>query len=191
MAAKLEGAERVGRMHSMLDYDGYLRESAGPGWALVGDAGHFKDPTPGQGISDAFRQAEALTEAIAGSLALGDAGLDAAVERWWRWRDADASEKYWFAYDLGRAGPVTPVVRTMLQRIIADPRRLAQFVDIFSHRVKPSSVLSPPRLLATAAGLAWRGPRRAEVLREVRGIVAEDLRRRRLATNPVFEKTPA
>ena len=27
---------------------------------LVGDAGHFKDPTPGQGISDAFRQADQL-----------------------------------------------------------------------------------------------------------------------------------
>ena len=39
---------------------GFFRESAGPGWVLVGDAGHFKDPTPGQGISDALRQAVEL-----------------------------------------------------------------------------------------------------------------------------------
>ena len=37
---------------------GFFREATGPGWALIGDAGHFKDPTPGQGIADALRQAE-------------------------------------------------------------------------------------------------------------------------------------
>lgn len=37
---------------------GVLRESAGPGSVLVGGAGQFKDPAPGQGISDALRQPE-------------------------------------------------------------------------------------------------------------------------------------
>ena len=37
---------------------GYYRSAAGPGWALVGDAGHFKHPTTGQGIGDALAQAE-------------------------------------------------------------------------------------------------------------------------------------
>ena len=36
----------------------------GPGWALVGDAGYHKDPLNGEGITDAFRDAELLTEAI-------------------------------------------------------------------------------------------------------------------------------
>ncbi len=32
---------------------GYLRDAAGPGWALVGDAGYFKDPITAHGITGA------------------------------------------------------------------------------------------------------------------------------------------
>jgi 2-polyprenyl-6-methoxyphenol hydroxylase-like FAD-dependent oxidoreductase len=35
-----------------------------PGWALVGDASHFKDPIMSHGISDAFHDAGLLTEAV-------------------------------------------------------------------------------------------------------------------------------
>jgi 2-polyprenyl-6-methoxyphenol hydroxylase-like FAD-dependent oxidoreductase len=35
-------------------------EAAGPGWALVGDAGYHRDPVTGHGITDAFRDAELL-----------------------------------------------------------------------------------------------------------------------------------
>jgi flavin-dependent dehydrogenase len=34
----------------------------GPGWALVGDAGLHIDPTPGLGITDAARDAVALSK---------------------------------------------------------------------------------------------------------------------------------
>ena len=44
---------------------GYLREAAGPGWALVGDAGYFKDPITAHGITDALRDAEILARAVA------------------------------------------------------------------------------------------------------------------------------
>ena len=43
---------------------GYLRQSWGRGWALVGDAGYFKDPLTAHGITDAFRDAELLADAI-------------------------------------------------------------------------------------------------------------------------------
>jgi flavin-dependent dehydrogenase len=43
---------------------GYLRQSWGAGWALVGDAGYFKDPLTAHGITDAFRDAELLADAI-------------------------------------------------------------------------------------------------------------------------------
>jgi flavin-dependent dehydrogenase len=35
----------------------FFRTSSGPGWALVGDAGHHKDPVIARGIADAFRDA--------------------------------------------------------------------------------------------------------------------------------------
>jgi menaquinone-9 beta-reductase len=43
---------------------GYLRDAAGPGWALVGDAGYFKDPITAHGITDAFRDAEILARVV-------------------------------------------------------------------------------------------------------------------------------
>ncbi|MCT8328172.1 NAD(P)/FAD-dependent oxidoreductase [Albidovulum sediminis] len=43
---------------------GYFRQSAGPGWALVGDAGYFRDPITAHGITDAFRDAEILAGAV-------------------------------------------------------------------------------------------------------------------------------
>jgi flavin-dependent dehydrogenase len=43
---------------------GYLRTTHGPGWALVGDAGYFKDPITAHGITDALRDAELLARAV-------------------------------------------------------------------------------------------------------------------------------
>jgi 2-polyprenyl-6-methoxyphenol hydroxylase-like FAD-dependent oxidoreductase len=43
---------------------GHLRRAAGPGWALVGDAGYFKDPITAHGLTDALRDAELLARAI-------------------------------------------------------------------------------------------------------------------------------
>lgn len=60
-------AERDGPLRVMANWHSYFRESAGPGWVLVGDAGHFKDFTPGQGISDAVCQAKSLSMAISAS----------------------------------------------------------------------------------------------------------------------------
>jgi menaquinone-9 beta-reductase len=42
---------------------GFLREAWGPGWALVGDAGYFKDPLTAHGMTDALRDAELLAAA--------------------------------------------------------------------------------------------------------------------------------
>src|SRR5262249_2238181 len=42
---------------------GFMRQACGPGWALVGDAGYFKDPITAHGITDALRDAELLANA--------------------------------------------------------------------------------------------------------------------------------
>jgi 2-polyprenyl-6-methoxyphenol hydroxylase-like FAD-dependent oxidoreductase len=76
----------------MANMQGFFRTSAGPGWALVGDAGHFKDPTPGQGIADALRQSEKLAAAIERALGDGRGSQDEVLRDWWRWRDEDAWE---------------------------------------------------------------------------------------------------
>ena len=60
---------------------GFLRQAYGPGWALVGDAGYFKDPLTAHGITDALRDAELLAEAAA-------ADTEAAMAHYAATRDA-------------------------------------------------------------------------------------------------------
>ena len=54
---------------------GFLRQAFGPGWALVGDAGYFKDPLTAHGITDALRDAELLANAAAGGATAALRGL--------------------------------------------------------------------------------------------------------------------
>ncbi len=56
---------------------GFVRRSWGPGWALVGDAGYFKDPLSAHGLTDALRDAELLARAIVATLVEGAAERDA------------------------------------------------------------------------------------------------------------------
>jgi len=107
--AGVDGARRDGSVRTMANMRGFFRPAAGPGWALVGDAGHFKDPTPGQGIADALRQSEKLAAAITRALDGSHRSPDEILRDWWRWRDEDAWEMYWLAHDMGAAGPTSPL----------------------------------------------------------------------------------
>jgi len=49
VAAALEGAQRVGKVLGAVRWTGFFRDASGPGWVLVGDAGHHKDPAPDAG----------------------------------------------------------------------------------------------------------------------------------------------
>jgi flavin-dependent dehydrogenase len=54
----------IGPIRGFPGLTGWLRRPWGPGWALVGDAGYFKDPTTAHGITDALRDAELLAIAL-------------------------------------------------------------------------------------------------------------------------------
>ena len=61
---------------------GYFRQSWGPGWALVGDAGYFKDPLTAHGITDAFRDAELLADAIVDGSPMALADYQRCRDEW-------------------------------------------------------------------------------------------------------------
>jgi flavin-dependent dehydrogenase len=65
LAARLARARREGGLRRFAGLPGHLRQPWGPGWALVGDAGYFKDPITAHGITDALRDAELLARAVA------------------------------------------------------------------------------------------------------------------------------
>lgn len=62
--SQIRTAPMSGRLTGFLGQKGFTRRSWGRGWALVGDAGYFKDPLTAHGISDALRDAEILSDAV-------------------------------------------------------------------------------------------------------------------------------
>jgi len=74
-------ARPMGRLRGFSGGAGYLRQPHGPGWALVGDAGYFKDPLTAHGITDALVDAELLSRAVLD-------GSEAAFARYQQERDA-------------------------------------------------------------------------------------------------------
>ena len=73
LAERLRQARRTSPVQGMLRQPNQVRQAFGPGWALVGDAGYYRDATTAYGISDAFRDAELLAVAL-------DQALRGAVE---------------------------------------------------------------------------------------------------------------
>jgi 2-polyprenyl-6-methoxyphenol hydroxylase-like FAD-dependent oxidoreductase len=64
LAERIRNGKRTEPFRGTADLPNFYRKPYGPGWALVGDAGYHKDPITAYGITDAFRDADLLAEAI-------------------------------------------------------------------------------------------------------------------------------
>lgn len=62
LAEQLGPQSFVEKPRRFLGAPGHMRQCSGPGWALVGDAGYFKDPLTAHGITDALLDAHILAE---------------------------------------------------------------------------------------------------------------------------------
>lgn len=116
---------------------GFFRRPTGPGWALLGDAGHFKHPGTAQGIGDAFEQALYIAEALSGQ----KPGLD----DYEAWRDDRSAEHYEWSFAWGRF-PRPGTGEKLFAGIASEPDAGQDLRDTFSRTVKPSQLMSKERL---------------------------------------------
>ncbi len=86
LAEQLIAHPRAGRVHGWAGIPAFVRVSSGPGWALVGDAGYFKDPITTHGMTDAMRDAELLSRQVVAGMA-GDRRLGTALRQYEAHRD--------------------------------------------------------------------------------------------------------
>lgn len=142
VAERVGGATNRTKLRSTGDFPAFYRRSSGPGWALAGDAGHFKDPIIGQGIRDAIRFARLLGEA-AGPVIDDPERLDSALLAVERRRDQECMASYHWGNKESRIFPVSPLLKTGLAEWDgADPPHLLHMFD----RVRaPHHVLNPLR----------------------------------------------
>lgn len=92
VAQRVRAGTSVGATRTFSGSPGFLRKAFGNGWALVGDAGSWKDPASVHGLSDALRDASRLGEALVAAWHGGswDRMIErTALERYERERDDD------------------------------------------------------------------------------------------------------
>jgi 2-polyprenyl-6-methoxyphenol hydroxylase-like FAD-dependent oxidoreductase len=150
IAPLIEGTDPVEEVRGTVKERYFFRRAAGPGWALVGDAGHHKDFVVGDGITEALLQVRNLVPAITH-------GTDAALAEWWRARDVEALPYFFFAEDEGRPQPPRDLQRLVFSHAATRPdlkERLALVVD---HKISPYEVFPLRDVVRWTLGGVLRG----------------------------------
>jgi hypothetical protein len=155
------GVKRIG--------NGY-RQASGPGWALVGDAAHYKDPADGQGIYDALLGAKLLADALGPWLA-GERSWEAATAEYQRTLH-DATHPM-FLETVGRLRrelyeePPPIIIKTLIRWMMTDPVYQGRFMNYLGRTI-PVTGWSSPQLIAGAVmrGI-WRDLSRSQARRDV------------------------
>jgi len=123
IAQRVHCGRLVERFYGTADLPNYFRRPYGPGWALVGDAGHPKDPMHARGIRDAFRDVELLVEAVDAGLS-GRRSFPEAMTEYEQARNVPALSMYQkLRRDL--RFPPLPGVEVRLLRAVAEDQGLA------------------------------------------------------------------
>ncbi|GAA5152312.1 hypothetical protein GCM10023321_20780 [Pseudonocardia eucalypti] len=148
MAARTWGAGNLTKIRTCNDTSAYFRASSGPGWALAGDAGHFKDPVIGQGQRDALWSGRRLAE-LAGPVLDDPARLDISLRGWEQERDLECLHSYHFGNVETVVRPVIPVLTEILRRMSGTTAPSAG--DLFGRARTLPEIISLPRI---ALGLA-------------------------------------
>jgi flavin-dependent dehydrogenase len=137
LGERARAGERADRVFGSADLQNRFRVPHGPGWALVGDAGLLMDPVTGQGISDAFRDAELLADAIAGG----------TLDGYRTARDRAALPMYELTMDVAAIAPLRPEQRLLLDAVAGRPEEVSRFFGVLTGAVPPPSYFTPRNLV--------------------------------------------
>lgn len=126
---RLADATCVERVWGTGELMNFFRKPYGRGWALVGDAGYIKDPVTGQGITDAFRDAELLAGALDDAWS-GRESSDDALAAYETQRNNAALPLYEFTCQLASFKPPPPMLMRLLGALQSNQRETDAFLGI-------------------------------------------------------------
>ena len=144
-ARRVRAAERVERFFGTADTANFFRRPFGPGWALVGDAGYHRDAITAQGISDAFRDANNLAEALDAGLS-GSRPLEEALAEFHGRRDAAVSAMYEMTCDMAKLAPPSPGQQALFEALRRNPAETDRFMGTIAGTVPIRDFYSPANL---------------------------------------------
>jgi flavin-dependent dehydrogenase len=134
LAERVRAGRREERFMGTTDLPFFFRQPYGAGWALVGDAGYHRDPMTAQGMSDAFRDAELLAEAIDMGLG-GGCPLDTALADYEQRRNEAARPMYEFTYELATLEPPTPEMQQLFNTLHGNQAATDRFFGLLGGTV--------------------------------------------------------
>jgi 2-polyprenyl-6-methoxyphenol hydroxylase-like FAD-dependent oxidoreductase len=153
LAGELANAEPSGRVHGAANLRNFYRQSHGPGWVLIGDAAHHKDPIGSRGISDAFADAEGVARAYT-SARSGRVTLERALERHRALRAAATAATFDFICRQAALTPVEEETMRLMRAVAADPVATRQLVSVFAGSERIEDFFAPANLDRILAGAA-------------------------------------
>ena len=118
LPARVSTAVPDDRLQGWPAVPGFLRRCYGPGWALVGDAGYYKDPITTHGITDGLRDAELLADAIVDALG-GGVSEPMAMANYQSARDRMSARLFSATEAVAAYDWDTGQVRTLLRQVSA------------------------------------------------------------------------
>jgi flavin-dependent dehydrogenase len=152
-AERIRGAKRETRFVGTGDLPGFFHKPYGRGWALVGDAGYHKHPITAFGITDAFRDAEALASALDDAFA-GRRPYDDAMADYQRARDAEALPIFEFTCDFAKIEPPPPEMQQLFGAMQGNQEAMDDFVSVMAGTLPAPEFFAPEnagRIMAQAA----------------------------------------
>ncbi|MFN8536562.1 MAG: hypothetical protein U0232_03670 [Thermomicrobiales bacterium] len=150
LAERVRGGRREEQFVGTGDLPFFYRKPYGPGWALVGDAGYHKDPNLGQGISDAFRDAELLAGALDAGLS-GRQPLAAALAMRAAAERGDGGDLR-LRLPVGRAGAAQPRLLRILGALPGNQPDTDSFLGLIAGTTRPSAFFAPANVRPVLGG---------------------------------------
>ena len=144
LAARVQAGQRDDDWLSAATHT-FCRQAAGPGWALVGDAGVTMDPITAAGISNALRDADLLASLIHEGLT-GSAGVDAALSTYQARRDAVSVPLHQFAQEMARLAPPTEDLIKLFMALAGKQEQIDNYYGVFGQTVTPATFFGPENM---------------------------------------------
>jgi flavin-dependent dehydrogenase len=152
LAERVRNGTRAERFRGSGSLRNFYRRAYGDGWALVGDAGHHKDPILALGIGDAFRDAELLAEAIDDGLS-GGAPMDRALAGYELRRDELSAGGFQSTLEFARLQAPPPHMQELFTALRDRPADRDRLFGTFAGTVSPAEFFAPDNLAQILAPL--------------------------------------
>jgi flavin-dependent dehydrogenase len=145
LAERVRGGARADRFRGTSRLPNFFRRPHGDGWALVGDAGYHKDPILALGITDAFRDAELVADAVDAGLS-GRRPLASALADYERRRNELAAQGFGATLEFARLQPPPPEMQQLFAALRHDQEQTNRFFGTFAGTVSAAEFFHPDNI---------------------------------------------